>query len=104
MSEQTSPPDKLARRCPRLGSEVAFEYCLKHAADKGPCFKICDCWWERFDVVDYLNRTLGSDVVEKLQASKPPPKVASLVELIQQAQERCGVLPSDDNKKSNNTT
>ena len=98
MEHLLASPNKLQRRCPRLGSDVAFEYCLNHAAEKGPCFKICDCWWERFDVVDYLNQTLGSEAVEKLQASKPPPKVASLVELIQQAQKRCGVSPSDDIK------
>lgn len=98
MSKQPSLPGNLSRRCPRLGSDVAFEYCLEHVADKGPCFKICDCWWERFDVVDYLTRTLGSDMVKKLQASKPPPKVASLVDLIKQAQARCGIEPSENKK------
>ena len=98
MNEQSSLPENLSRRCPRLGSDVAFEYCLKHAADKGPCFKICDCWWERFDVVGYLNQTLGSDAVEKLKRTKPPSKVTSLVDLIQQAQERCGIEPSENKK------
>ena len=104
MEYHPSSPNKLQRRCPRLGSEVAFDYCLKHASEESPCFKICDCWWERFDVVEYLKQTLGPEAVQTLQASTPPPKVASLIELIQEAQERCGVLPSDYNKKSNNTT
>lgn len=98
MSERSSLPGNLSRRCPRLGSDVAFEYCLKNAAEKGPCFKICDCWWERFDVVEYLNRTLGPETVKRLQNSKLPPKVTSLVDLIKQAQERCGIKPSEIKK------
>lgn len=98
MSKQPSLPGNLSRRCPRLGSDVAFEYCLKHAAEKGPCFKICDCWWERFDVVEYLTQTLGPETVKRLQDSKPPSKVTSLVDLIKQAQNRCGIEPSENKK------
>jgi hypothetical protein len=47
----------------------------RYAVGKTPCFKVFDCWWERFDVV-------------ALSASRPQPKVASLVELIRQARER----------------
>lgn len=99
MNAPSSLPGNLSRRCPRLGSDVAFDYCLKHAAEKGPCYKICDCWWERFDVVAYLTRKLGSDAVEKLKNSKPPSKVTSIVDLIRQAQERCGIETLEKEKQ-----
>jgi len=95
MTTQPSLPESRSRRCPRLGSEITFEYCLKYASEEGPCCKVCDCWWERFDVVAYLHRTLGSEAVKNLQASQPPSKVTRLVELIEQARTRCGILPSD---------
>ena len=43
--------ERLVRRCPRLGGEVAFGYCKVCGGEKTPCFKVFDCWWERFDVV-----------------------------------------------------
>ncbi len=73
------------RRCPRLGGAVAFTYCLDCEADKSPCFKIFDCWWESFDVVGYLKDTLSPEQFEALAQKKPKSKVASLVEVIQKA-------------------
>ena len=74
---------KLIRRCPR-----PFEYCEVCGDDKHPCFKILDCWWEYFDVVQYLKEKLPEDQFNRLMAAKPKPKVASLVELIEQARQR----------------
>ncbi|WP_419659953.1 hypothetical protein Dvar_02900 [Desulfosarcina variabilis str. Montpellier] len=82
-------PERLERRCPRLGGDVSFAYCCTCEADKRPCFKVLDCWWERFDVVAYMKARLSPEAFEKLSARRPPPnKVASLVDLIRQAQER----------------
>ena len=82
-------PMTLERRCPRLGGDVSFAYCRECEADKRPCFKILDCWWERFAVVAYLKPRLSPDVFDALAHRQPPPnKVTSLVELIQQAQKR----------------
>jgi hypothetical protein len=47
------------RRCPRLGGSVKFGYCLDSGNDTLPCFKICDCWWEYFDVVAFLKNRLS---------------------------------------------
>lgn len=79
--------DSLQRqtRCPRLGSSVTFAYCLGGGEAGGPCFKICDCWWEIFDVVGYLQERLGPETVAKLARARPAPKVASLITLIEQA-------------------
>jgi len=55
------------------------------AALPKPCFKILDCWWEHFDVVQYLKDHLPEDQFSRLMEARPKPKVASLVELIEQA-------------------
>jgi len=79
----------LERRCPRLGGAVSFKYCRHHFAEKELCWKILDCWWESFDVVKLLTRELGEEAVNRLANTRPPPKTASLMALIEQAQKRC---------------
>ncbi len=77
------------RRCPRLGGPVSFEYCRTAAGEGGlPCFKVMDCWWEIFDIEDYLRVHLSAEDFEKIVKSRPKPKLQSLVELIQEAQNR----------------
>lgn len=80
--------DGMQRRCPRLGGPVSFGYCRIGGDQKGPCFRVFDCWWERFDVVGYFQQRLPKEAFEKLRCTTPPSKVASLVDLIQQAQKR----------------
>jgi hypothetical protein len=54
-----------------------------------------DCWWETFDVREYLSKSLPPEALEKLEAEKaPPPKIASLLDLIEQARKR--VTESDN--------
>lgn len=77
-------------RCRRLGHEVAFGYCRQESSGK-PCRLILDCWWERFDVRSFLQEHLPPETmaaVERTGAAPPPPKVLSLLDLIQQAKER----------------
>jgi hypothetical protein len=82
-------PEHLERRCPRLGGDVSFAYCRTCGEGKGPCFKVLDCWWERFDVVAHMKACLSPEAFAALATRRPPPnKVASLVDLIRQAQER----------------
>lgn len=80
--------DQRQRRCPRLGHLVHFGYCRSGNDEQGPCFKVFDCWWDQFDVVSYFQRCLSQEAFDKLKSAPPPNKVASLVELIQQARER----------------
>lgn len=80
--------DGLERRCPRLGGEVAFGYCKVCGEGETPCFKVFDCWWERFDVVAHMQACLSPDAFESLSDSHPRPKMTSLVDLIRQAQAR----------------
>ncbi|HAI21976.1 MAG TPA: hypothetical protein DCM14_08805 [Clostridiales bacterium UBA8153] len=81
-------PDTLAMRCPRLGCAVPFSYCRICGEGERPCFKVLDCWWERFNVTGYFKQRLSHAAFERLAAALPPGKVASLVEMIRQAQQR----------------
>jgi hypothetical protein len=82
-------PERLQRRCPRLGGEVGFAYCQACGEEQSACFKVLDCWWERFDVAAYLKARLPAEAFAALAARRPPPgKVASLVDLIRRAQAR----------------
>jgi hypothetical protein len=77
-------------RCRRLGHDVAFGYCRQESAGK-PCRLILDCWWEQFDVRAFLQAHLPAEImaeVERAGTSPPPPKVLSLLEIVQQAKER----------------
>ena len=81
--------EAMERRCPRLGGEVAFSYCKSCEVDQAPCFKVLDCWWERFDVVAHMKACLPPEAFDSLAQCRPAPsKVTSLVDLIRQAQER----------------
>lgn len=81
----------LERRCPRLGGPVKFHYCMVSGEDKSPCFKTIDCWWETFDVVRFLKDHLPEEQFSRLADSRPRPKIASLVELVEQAKRSNGV-------------
>lgn len=81
--------DEMQRRCPRLGGPVHFGYCrIGGERQNSPCFKVFDCWWERFDVVGYFQQRLSKEDFERLKVGPAPNKVASLVDLIKQAQQR----------------
>lgn len=92
----TDDPDALERRCPRLGHPVAFGYCRQHCdGEDGRCTKVLDCWWEIFDVASYFRDRLTAEAFGRLSAAQPKPKVASLVELIQQARDRAASNDKD---------
>lgn len=78
-------PKNLVRRCPRLGNTVPFHYCEICGNEQQPCFKILDCWWEYFDVVQYLRDNLHEDQFNRLMDARPKPKITSLIELIEKA-------------------
>lgn len=81
-------PDRLQRRCPRLGGPVSFRYCLTADEEGKPCHKTIDCWWEVFDVVSFLRSHLSEKAFESLTRMRPMNKVSSLVSLIEKTRER----------------
>lgn len=80
--------DALERHCPRLGGPVRLAYCKASGNGDRPCWKILDCWWERLDILDYLQKNLPGKTLEGFASSRPKPKLSSLVELIEQAKKR----------------
>lgn len=80
--------DNLERRCPRLGSMISFKYCMLSGEEGDPCFKVLDCWWETFDVDAYLKANIPESLYNELVSRRPKPKVASLVEIAEQARKR----------------
>jgi hypothetical protein len=56
--------------------------------DGQPCFKVVDCWWETFDIVRYLQDHLTETQFTRLMQARPRPKIASLVELVEQVKSR----------------
>jgi len=85
MSQHITPPgDEFNIRCPRLGHQLIFSYC--RSENNGlPCFKILDCWFEHFNVEEYLKEELESKDWENIINRSGPRKVQSLMELIEQA-------------------
>ena len=77
--------DHLVRRCPRLGGRVAFKYCRTGSGSDPICWKILDCWWEIFDVRQFLAANLPADEFKKLTETRAPSKIHSILDLIEQA-------------------
>jgi hypothetical protein len=74
-------------RCPRLGGETPFTYCLREAGDI-PCPRIVVCWQVYLPVEAYLRKTLSPLKWEEFAGRKPKEKIVSLVELIEEAKRK----------------
>ena len=69
--------------CPQVGHDVAFEYCRTQQGD-GPCRNLLSCWWDHIEIASFVAQHFGGPNICDL-FDGPPEKVASLVELINQA-------------------
>ena len=76
--------DKRIIRCRMLGHEVPFEYCRQGSGEL-PCRNIFNCWFELFPVEEFLRQHYSDEQIEEMLRPGQP-KMASLIELIQQAQ------------------
>lgn len=83
------------RRCPRLGHDIAFEYCLMSGEGDTICWKIFDCWWEIFDVETYLKANLPEEEYRRLAQKEPKNKVTSILEIMEAAKKRTGRDPGE---------
>jgi hypothetical protein len=68
-------------RCPKLGDEMTFAYCLQESG-KLPCMRIVRCWSFSFDVESFLKEKLTPQQWDSFMNSQPGDKVTSLIELI----------------------
>ena len=90
MNSSPDPPqDTLQIRCPRLGHQIHFSYCRTENFDL-PCPRIILCWHPFFAVEAYLRRELTTEEWHQNFEKPAPPKVLTLVELIEQAQKLGG--------------
>jgi len=86
--EQSSKPgEELWMRCPRLGGEAPFTYCLQEAGEL-PCHRIVVCWQPFFPVESCLRKMLSSEKWEEFTVRKPKEKIVSLLELIEEAKRK----------------
>lgn len=79
--------DNCSIRCRMLGHEIEFRYCRQGSRVDGqdsPCRKIFDCWFERFDVEEFIREHYGQEMIDTI-LQPPKPKMASILELIEQA-------------------
>ncbi|MEN8200942.1 MAG: hypothetical protein ABFR63_12810 [Thermodesulfobacteriota bacterium] len=72
--------------CKMLGHFLTFDYC--RSTNKGlPCSKVLDCWFQRFPVQDFIKDHYSAEEQKKIFTA-PKTKVASLSEILEQAQQR----------------
>lgn len=53
-----------------------------------PCIRVFDCWFEHFNVEEYLRSELSPEEWELIFNRTSKSKVQSLIEIIDQAQKR----------------
>jgi hypothetical protein len=80
-------PEQMEIRCPKLGGQVTFAYCLKEAGEL-PCSRIINCWHPYFPVEDYIRRRLTPADWERCFNQKPKEKIPTLIELIEAAKSK----------------
>ena len=86
MTQGIERHDRRTRRCPMLGHVIEFAYCRAPGSET-PCRKIFDCWWEEFDVVDFVRLNYGEEGMRRI-LEPPKQKVQSLADLIAQARRK----------------
>ncbi len=72
--------------CRMLGHHLQFSYC-RTCRDGLPCFKLLDCWFERFDVEAFVREHYTEEEIRQF-LEPPKPKMHTLMELIKKAQTR----------------
>jgi len=78
--------DKQEGYCKILGHFLTFDYC--RTSNKNlPCGKVLDCWFQQFPVEKYIQDNYSAEERKKM-FEPPKPKVLSLTEILEQAQER----------------
>ena len=79
--------EDLELRCPRLGGEVTFAYCLREGGDL-PCPRTIACWQPYFPVENYLRTILSQEQWDRCFNRQPKEKITTLIELIEAAKNR----------------
>jgi len=88
--------DYLEIRCPKLGGEVKFSYCVQEGGAL-PCHRIVNCWQAYFPVESYLMSRMSQESWELFSRKTPQDKLATIIELVEAAKKRA--KPDDDDKE-----
>ncbi len=89
-SSENPPYEDKAIRCPKLGGNVTFGYCLKERGP-APCQRALACWSQWFDVVQYFKRLLTEEEFHRVFFEAPKPKIVTLLDLIDSAKRNAGI-------------
>ncbi len=83
---RTEPPEAdFQIRCRKLGQLIHYGYCCRE--NEGlPCAKTLDCWFPYFNVAEYLRGVLTPEEWAATFEKPVKPKLLSLAELIEQAE------------------
>ena len=79
-----TPHDDKLIRCPKLGDEMTFAYCLCEGGHL-PCVRIIRCWSPVFDIESFLKGHLSEKSWLKFINTRAPDKMTNLIELIEAA-------------------
>ncbi|MCX5849737.1 MAG: hypothetical protein NTW65_09845 [Deltaproteobacteria bacterium] len=71
-------------RCPKLGDEITFSYCIQESGNL-PCARIIRCWQAAFEVAALLKEHLTTGQWEQFTCTQPKDKVTNLIEIIEEA-------------------
>ncbi len=77
-----TPHDHKITRCPKLGDEMTFAYCLREAGNL-PCARILFCWQAAFDAASLLQENLTQEELKLFAEILPKDKVVSLIEILE---------------------
>jgi len=82
--QSTNPNDAQPIYCGKLGHHLQFAYCRRE--NNGlPCAKFRRCWQGRLDTETFLTTNYDPSEIFYLDEA-PPPKLSTLIQLIQKAQ------------------
>lgn len=67
-------------RCPRLGGEVTFGYCMQERGNL-PCPRVITCWQTYFPVETYLKKKLTPEEWDRCFNQPPGDKIATIFDI-----------------------
>ncbi len=74
--------------CRKLGHFLSFNYC-RTVNNNLPCSKVLDCWFQHFPIQQFIKDNY-SEKEHSIIFEPPEPKLQSLSEILQNAQQRLG--------------
>ncbi len=79
--------EDLEIRCPRLGGQVTFAYCLQERGDL-PCPRSITCWQAYFPVETCLREKLTTEKWDRCFNQPPKDKISTIFEIVEAAKKR----------------